>query len=130
MATAKYKKNKYVTEDQFNEYTELTEDQVVDKLKVHHSYLEEQELEKKGSELLKEIKGEIKEYRDKWNDENPDIVAEMERLQEEIKAIKADRDTKIESDIEEQKAATADYNDKINGAKAHIRALVFCLRFF
>ena len=130
MATPQYKKSKYLSPEQFEEITQLSEEELVAKIKEQDEFLSEKEDERKGSELLKEMRAEIKEYRDKCDTNNPEDVAELERLKDAMKAIKTARDAAIESDLEEKKETEAIHRDNINGAKAHIRAMCYCLRFF
>jgi hypothetical protein len=122
-------KNKHVSDDKFEEYRNMTEEELVTRLKSQHAYLEEVEHKKKSSDLLKEMRSEINEYRKTWAKQNPEQVAEIERLKEEIKSIENERDAKIDQDLEEKKDLEASFRESIAGAKEHISALVFCLRF-
>ena len=122
------KKLKYISEDAAVELSELTESELVTRLKEKHSFLEEKLSEKKGSALLKEIRAEVLEFRKNWALKYPEKVKEIEDLKEQIKHITEERDAKIEEDIAEKKDLEAGYNDQINACKEYIDFMVFCLR--
>jgi len=124
-----YKKLKLVSEAKFEEYKNMSKEELVEALKAQHAYLEIEEKKKKGSDLLKEYRSEINEYRKRWAKQNPDKVSEIERLKEEIKAIQEERDDKIAQDLEEKKDIESGFREVIAGAREHIDCMVFCLRF-
>lgn len=119
---------KYVTPEKFNEYEEMSEEELIETLKNQSAYHQECVNEKKFSDLFKELKSEINEYKKKWEEENPSKVEEIASLRDQIKAIQEERDEKIESDIEEKKELEAGFRDAINGAQEHINVIVDLLR--
>lgn len=123
------KKLKHVSEEKFEEYQNMSEEELVESLKSQHAYLEECEKKKKDSDLLKEYRSEINDFRKKWKKENPEKQEEIDRLKEEIKSIEAERDAKIMTDLDEKKELEGGFRDSIAGAKEHIDCMVFCLRF-
>jgi hypothetical protein len=123
------KKLKFVSEERFEVYQKMSEDELVESLKIQHAFLEEREKEKKESGILKECRSEINEFRKIWAKKNPEEVEEMERLKEQIDAIKEVRDKDIEDALDEKKDLEAGFNEAINGAKEHVHCLVHCLRF-
>ena len=123
------KKLKFVSPEKFEEYKSMTKEELVETLKDQHAHLEVVEAKKSSSEYLKEIRSEINEFRKDWGKRYPEKLDEIARLKEEIKAIEAERDADIENDLEEKKELEASLNENIRGAKEHITALVYCLRF-
>ena len=122
-------KTKHVSDEKFEEYSNMSEDELVAMLKVQDAFLETQVDKKKKSEILKETRAEINEYRKIWGKENPQALETIATLKEEIKDIEAGRDAKIEQDLEDKKEMEAGFNELIAGAKEHVGALVYCLRF-
>ena len=111
------KKRKFVSDEKFAEYKEMSQDQLVEALKIQHAYLEEHESKKKHSDLLKEFRSEINEYRKLWAEQNPEKVEEIESLKQQIKDIQDERDEKIITDLDEKKQLEGGFRDVINGAK-------------
>lgn len=129
MAKKKNKwKYKYVSEEKFQEYENMSEEELVDSLKKQSAYHKQCIREKKGSETLKELRAEINEYKKKWADSNPEAMADIEGLKEQIKEIEAKRDEKIADDLEEKKDLEGGFRDAINGAQEHINVMVDLLR--
>lgn len=122
-------KYKHVSEDKVEEYQSLDKEGCIAALRTQSAYLDDMVNKKKTSEVLKELRGEVNEYRKKWNKENPDQVAELDRLKAQADDIKAERDKRILSDLDEKADLEGGFNDSINGCKEHIDCLVHCLRF-
>jgi len=121
-------KFKFIEMDKYQEYDDLSEDELIETLKKQQDEYRRVFLEKKNSEYLKEMKKEISEYRKGWAKENPQLVEEKEQLQDQIKTINNERDAQIESDLEEKAALEGGMNDSINGAKEHILCITEILR--
>jgi gas vesicle protein len=123
-----WEKLKYVSEHKYKEYEAMDKDQLVAALKVQRAHQLELKKEKAQSGTLKEIRAELKEYRDKWADENPQLVGEIEDCKERIKEIQKERDEEIEQYLEEKKDLEGGFNDSIKGAQEHINVQLDFLR--
>ena len=122
----KKKKYKWVEEDKLEEYKNLSEVDLIAKIKKQHAYLETAQKKKKDSSVLKELRGEVNEFRKIWKKKYPEKVKEIEDLKADIKAIESKRDAKIMEDLDEKKLMEGGFNDSIAGAKEHMEAMVFC----
>lgn len=121
-------KYKYVSEEKFEEYQNMSEDELVQTLKEQSAYHKKCVREKAGSDLLKELKSEIAEFRKLWAEKNPDSMEEIFQLKEQIKEIEEKRDSDIADDLEEKKDLEGGFNDAIKGAQEHVNVIVEVLR--
>lgn len=117
-------KYKFLTEEQFEEYKEMSKDEIIENLKTRLTYLDNGKREKKFSEELKNLRSQIKEHRDNWEGND-----QIEDLQDEIKSLKEKRDREIEDVIEDKIALEGGYKDTIKSAEEHRDALLYALRF-
>ena len=118
------KKLKFVPEELYERYTEMTQEELITELKIRSANLKRFIKEKKESEYLKELNKEIAEYRKDWKENNPQLVEDYEATKE---AMVSARDAKIMGDIKEKKDLEGGFNDAIKGAKEYVDVLVDCL---
>lgn len=123
------KKLKFVTKEDFEKFSNMEEEELVTVLKEKHAFMETKMAEKKSSEILKEIRSEIAEYRKNWAKKYPEKQEEILEATEHLKQLKESRDLKIHEGLEEKKDLEGGYNDHINACKEYVDVLVFCLRF-
>lgn len=126
MAKAKKKKWKYkfLTEDKFEEYKALSKDGVIEALKKQAAYADEKEKAKRASSAIKTLAEEIKEYRDNYRDKDA-----IDEAKEKLDELKKKRDLEIISELDDKKHLEGAMSDEIKGAKEHVKALLFILRF-
>lgn len=123
-----WEKLKHVSETKYFEYKEMEEHELVETLKSQRAYQIELKTKKAQSEMLKEFRDELGEYKKNWAESNPELIEEIEQCRERIKEIQAERDSKIEGDLEEKKALEGGMGDSIKGAQEHIEVLLDFLR--
>lgn len=121
-------KLKFVGEYKYKEYEKMTETELVDSLKTQRAYQIEARRNKTQNATLKDIRDDLKEFREKWVAENPKLMAEIEECKNRIKELQDDRDSKIEGDIEEKKDIEGGFGDSIKGSQEHINLLLDFLR--
>lgn len=126
MAKEKKWKYKHLTQDKFDEYQNMSEADLIETIKAQASYQDQCLKAKAGSEILKDVKKDVADYRKKWMKEN---AQEWEDAQAAIDELKKKRDEAIEEALQEMKDVAGALNDAIAGANEHIEALLFCLRF-
>ena len=121
-------KLKFVSEWTYKEYEEMSEEDLVAKLKEKRKDELDFKRAKSTSGMLKEVREEIKEFRDNWVAENPKLADEILECKERVKEIEAERDEKIENDLEEKKTEEGAMGDQVKGAREHIEVLLDFLR--
>lgn len=123
-----WEKLKYVSEHKYKEYEQMSKDDLVAALQAQRAHQLDLKRQRAQSEILKELKSELKEYKEKWEAENPGLVEEILSCRERIKEINSKRDEKIEEYLEEKKDLEGGFRDSIAGAQEHINVQLDFLR--
>jgi gas vesicle protein len=119
-------KFKFLSPEKFEEYAGMPEEEIVETIKAQSNHLDLCIKTKASSDYLKDIKKDISDFRKDWQKNNAE---EWERVNDALKELKDKRDEGIADAIDEQKELEGGLNDAIKGAKEHIEALLYCLRF-